>query len=123
MLTDYLVVKKTVSGDFSLNSDSLYLIKSTQVQFEISFFEISGKLFDEKTPLVEVTYRQVGLPGVGAKQRPFRKDRLPSRVAENGAGAGAGLFWPNWSRSLEIATAPAPDQAKNSFLNLERVYR
>jgi len=37
-----------------------------------------------------------------------------------GAGAGAGLFWPNWSRSREIATAPAPDQAlKMAFLTSE----
>ena len=32
-------------------------------------------------------------------------------------GSGAGLFWPNWSRSREIATAPepAPDQALKMF--------
>ena len=40
-----------------------------------------------------------------------------------GAGAGAGLFWSIWSRSREIATASASDQAlKMAFLTVESMY-
>ena len=40
----------------------------------------------------------------------------PLYILYQGCGAGAGPFWPNWSRSREIVTAPAPDQVNVNYV-------